>query len=126
MASKHYLLHSLLATAALATAGLGMMDAQARPTDRGPGLDVSRTLPPLRAPEVSPRLSGGVAHAMAVTVASSCRSAARSAACLLHRTRSIAQIFRKIPSGFSRRMLPATTSHLRVRAGQLSSWKHGG
>lgn len=51
MASKHYLLHSLLATAALATAGLGMMDAQARPTDRGPGLDVSRTLPPLRAPE---------------------------------------------------------------------------
>ena len=53
MASKHYLLHSLLATAALATAGLGMMDAQARPTDRGPGLDVSRTLPPLRAPEAS-------------------------------------------------------------------------
>ena len=51
MASKHYLLHSLLATAALATAGSGMMDAQARPTDRGPGLDVSRTLPPLRVPD---------------------------------------------------------------------------
>jgi hypothetical protein len=31
--------------------------------------------------------------------------------------------FRRIRFGFSRRMLPAATSHSRERAGQLSSWK---
>ena len=60
---------------------------------------------------MAPRLSGGVAHAMAVSVASGCReaasSAARSAACLLHRPRSIAtQIFRTIWSRSSGKCWP--------------------
>src|SRR5690606_1682975 len=48
MASKQFLLHGLLAATVLATAGAGMMDAQARSTSRADGDGVSRTLPVLR------------------------------------------------------------------------------
>ena len=51
MASKHYLLRGLLAASVLATAGIGVMDAQARSTDRTTGVGVSNSLPLLRGAE---------------------------------------------------------------------------
>lgn len=71
---------------------------------------------PLRASEVAPRPSGGVAHAMDVTVASGCRTQhvrRREAPRVLpHPTRSIAtHIFRTIRPGLSGRMLPVTRAH---------------
>jgi hypothetical protein len=51
MASKHYLIQGLLAATMFATAGIGMMDAQARTTDRPGGVGRSNTLPALRGAE---------------------------------------------------------------------------
>ena len=51
MASKHYLVNGLLAACVLATAGIGMMDAQARPTDGNDGVRISNPLPALRGAE---------------------------------------------------------------------------
>src|SRR5688500_1141642 len=51
MASKHYLANGLLAACVLATAGIGMMDAQARPTDGNDGVRISNPLPALRGAE---------------------------------------------------------------------------
>lgn len=51
MASKHYLLRGLLAASVLATAGIGVMDAQARSTNRGAGTGNLSSLPALRGAE---------------------------------------------------------------------------
>lgn len=51
MASKQYLIQGLLAATVFASAGIGMMDAQARTADRHAGVGISNVLPALRGAE---------------------------------------------------------------------------
>ena len=86
---------------------------------------------PLRAPDMAPRLSRGVAHAMAVTVASAVghsifggekRRVSVASNALDHE-----QDLPENPVRFFRKILPAiwagSPSDSRVLAGQLLSWK---
>ena len=83
----------------------------------------------MRAPEVAPRLSGGVAHAMAVYVASSCRDSMFDAAeaprvCRIERARLRLRFSGRSGPALSGKMLARKPVDIpRVLAGQLLSWK---